>query len=111
RLIVVADAAQIAVGPGKQAEPEILDDVRVLVLVDQNVAEPPPERRENVVVLAHEPERLEQEIAEIDRVERFQTRLVDLIEGCAAAAGEHRSFARRDVPGIDAPILPALDEV
>ncbi len=62
-------------------------------------------------MLAHEPQRLEQEIAEIDRVERFQTRLVDLIEGCAAAAGEHRSFARRDVPGIDAPILPAIDEI
>src|SRR5689334_5692920 len=39
RLVVVADAADIAVSLRQQPEPEILRDVRVLVLVDQHVAE------------------------------------------------------------------------
>ena len=92
RLIVVADAAQIAVCLGEEAKPKILDDVGVLVLVDQDVAEPPPVRRENVVVFAQEPQRLEQEIAEIDGVERFQARLIALVERRAAAAGEYRAL-------------------
>ncbi len=52
RLIVVADAAQIAVGLGEQPQKKILNDVRVLVLVDQNVTEAPPEQAENVAVFA-----------------------------------------------------------
>src|SRR5207244_11732403 len=39
RLIVVADAAQVAVLLGQQPQPQILRDVGVLVLVDQQVAE------------------------------------------------------------------------
>ena len=80
RLIVVAYAAQIAIRLGKEAEPKILNDVRVLVLVDQDIAEAPPEARENFVMLAEQPQRFEQQIAEIDSIERFQTRLVALIE-------------------------------
>ena len=56
-------------------------------------------------------QRLEQEIAEIDRVERFQTRLVALIKACGPAAGENSGLARRNMPGIDAAILPAIDEI
>ena len=40
RLVVVADAADVAVGAGEEAEPEVLGDVGVLVLVDEDVAEP-----------------------------------------------------------------------
>ena len=111
RLIVVADAAQIAVRSGEEAEPEILDDVGVLVLVNQNVAKPAPERRENVVVLAHESQRLEQEIAEINGVQRFQTRLIALVERRPSSAGECRRFARRRVRRIQAAILPSVDEI
>jgi hypothetical protein len=39
RLVVVADAAEIVVAAGEQAQPEVLGHVGVLVLVDQEVAE------------------------------------------------------------------------
>jgi hypothetical protein len=42
RLVVVADAADIVAGPrlalGEQAQPQILRDVGVLILVDEDVA-------------------------------------------------------------------------
>ena len=41
RLVVVADAAQIAAALGQQPQPEILRDVGVLVFVDQQVPEAP----------------------------------------------------------------------
>src|SRR3546814_5112035 len=40
RLVVVADAADVLVRLRQQPQPEILRDVGVLVLVDQQVAEP-----------------------------------------------------------------------
>ena len=40
RLVVVADAADVAVAAGEQPQPQVLRDVGVLVLVDQDVAEP-----------------------------------------------------------------------
>ena len=92
RLIVVADAAQIAVRLGKEAEPKVLNDVRVLVLVDQDIAEAPPETRENFVMLAEQPQGFEQQIAEIDGVERLETRLVALIESRAAAGCKSGGF-------------------
>src|SRR3546814_14326000 len=40
RLVVVADAGAVAVLLGEQAQPQILGDVGVMVLVDQDVVEP-----------------------------------------------------------------------
>ena len=40
RLVVVADDGDVAVPGGEQPQPEVLRDVGVLVLVDQDVAEP-----------------------------------------------------------------------
>ena len=90
RLVVVADAAQIAVGPGEQAQPQILDNVRILIFVDQDVAEAALETREDVAVFAKEPQRFEQEIAEVDGVQRLETGLVHFVERRAAAARETR---------------------
>ncbi len=94
RLIVVADTAQIAVGLGKEPEKQILDDVRVLILVDQDVAEAPAECGENVGVFAQQTQGLEQEIAEIHRIERFQPLLIVFIQRGAFAAGEPGRLAR-----------------
>ena len=52
RLVVIADTAQIAVGLGEQPEKKILDNVRVLVLVDQDVTEAPAEGVKNIAMLA-----------------------------------------------------------
>ncbi len=48
RLVVIADTAQIAVGLGDEPEKKVLNDVRVLVLVDQDVTETPAECVENI---------------------------------------------------------------
>ena len=111
RLIVVADTAQIAVGLSDEPEKQILDDIRVLVLVDQDVTEAPAEGVEDVGVLAQETQRLEQQIAEIRRVERFQPRLITLIQRGAFAAGEARGLARRHALRIDAAIFPSIDQI
>ena len=52
RLVVVADAADVVVGAGEEAEPEVLGDVGVLVLVDEDVAEPALVLGEDVGVVA-----------------------------------------------------------
>ena len=41
RLVVVADAAHVAMAWGQQPQPQILDDVGVLVFVDQQIAPAP----------------------------------------------------------------------
>ena len=111
RLVVVADAAQIAVGLGDEPEKKILNDVRVLVLVDQDVTEASAEGVENIAVFAQQPQGLEQEIAEVHRVERFQAGLIALVQGRALAAGEPRSLARRHALRIDAPVFPPVDQI
>ena len=111
RLVVVADAAQIAVGLGDEPEKKILNDVRVLVLVDQDVTEASAEGVENIAVFAQQPQGLEQEIAEVHRVERFQAGLIALVQGRALAAGEPRSLARRHALRVDAPVFPPIDEI
>ena len=111
RLIVVADTAQIAVGLSEQPEKQILDDVRVLILVDQDVAEAPAECGEHVGVFAQQTQRLEQEIAEIHRIERFQPFLIVLIQRGAFAAGEPRRLTRWHALRIDPAILPSIDQI
>src|SRR6202021_377122 len=111
RLVVIADTAQIAVGLGKQPEKKILDNVRVLVLVDQDVTEAPAEGVENIAVFAQQPQRLEQEIAEVHRIERLQAGLIALVQGRALAAGEPRSLARRRPLRVDAAVFPTIDEI
>ena len=94
-----------------QPKKKILNDVGVLVLVDQDVTEAPAEGAENIAMFAQEPQRLEQEIAEVHRIERFQAGLIALIQSRALAGGEPCSFARRHALRIDAPVLPSVDEV
>ncbi len=69
RLIVIADAADIAVPLREQPEPEILHEVRVLVLVDQDVAERAVILREDVRVAAQHLGHVQQQIAEIGGIQ------------------------------------------
>jgi len=48
RLVVVADATQIAALLGQEAQPQILGDVGILVLVDEEIAETPLIVGENI---------------------------------------------------------------
>ena len=109
RLVVVADAADVAAALRQETQPQVLDGVGVLVLVDQNVAEAALKAGEHVGVLAEKPQRFEQQIAEIDRVQRFQPRLIGGVERRAAPGGECRRFRWGNVLRIDAAVLPAVD--
>ena len=95
---------------GEEAQPKILDDVGVLVFVDQNIAKPALEALEDVAVLAEEPQRFEQEVAEIDGVQRLEAGLVGCVERRAATAGEGGRLALRRVLRIEPPVLPTIDE-
>ena len=110
RLVVVADAAEIAAASREKPQPQILDDVGVLILVDEHVAEATLERREDVGVLPEEPEGFEQEIAEIDGVQGLQPRLIGFVERDRAAAREGCALARGNAFRVEAPVLPAVDE-
>ncbi len=55
-------------------------------------------------------QRFEQQIAEVDGVQRLEPALVERVEGAAAAAGEPGRFARGNVLRIEPAILPSVDQ-
>ena len=67
RLVVVAHDAQVVVLRGEGPDPQVLGTVRVLVLVDVEVAPALLVRGEHVRRLVEEPDRLEQQVVEVER--------------------------------------------
>ena len=112
RLVVVADAADVGPGgaAGQQAQPQVLGDVGVLVFVDQHVAEPGLVVREHLRVVAEQPQHLQQQVAEVCRVELLQALLVGGVEGCALALGKGEGLPARHLIGRQPSILPAVDQ-
>ena len=108
RLVVVADAADVRPPLGEQPQPEILRDVGVLVLVDQHVAEALVVVGEHVRVLAEDPQRLEEQVAEIGGVQRLQPVLVGGVE--LLARGRRRRRGRRP-PGTSFGARPRFFQV
>ena len=76
RLIVVAYATNIVMALGQQAQPEILHQVGVLVFVHQDVAELAVVLRQHLGWLAQDLRHVQQQVAEIHRVQGAQPRLV-----------------------------------
>ena len=110
RLVVVADAADVGRAAGDQAQPEILRDVGILVLVDQRVAEAALVVGEHIRVLQEQPQHLEQQIAEVGRVELLEALLVGAIERGPLALGEGEGLPARHLVGREAAVLPAVDQ-
>ena len=109
RLVVVADAAQVAVALRQQPQPQILREIGVLVLVDQQIAEALLVMPEDLGVLAEQRQIVQQQIAEIGRVYGRETLLIIAIECDGAPVGPVSGVARRNLVGHQAAILPALD--
>ena len=109
-LIVVADAADVRFTAGQQPQPQVLGHVGVLVFVDQDVAEPALVVGQHVRVLAKQPDRLQQEIAEVDRVQLLEALLVGRVELRPLAFREGEGLAARHFVRRDATVLPAVDE-
>src|SRR5262245_38217389 len=81
RLIIVADAGQIAVSLREQPQPEILGDIGVLILVDQDDLEAALIFRQQIRLLGEKSEAVEQKVTEIAGIERAQAILIVLVEG------------------------------
>ncbi len=64
---------------------------------------------QHVRVLAEQPDVLEQQIAEVDRVEGLEALLIGRIELEPAAVGERGGLAGLDVGRREAAVLPAVD--
>jgi hypothetical protein len=69
----------------QKAQPQVLGDVGVLILVDEDVTEAAMIVGEDIGVLAEKPQAFEKQIAEIARVEIFQPPLVGGLMGRAFA--------------------------
>ncbi len=90
-------------------QPKVLDDVGVLVLVDQDIAEAALVVGEHVRVLLEQPEAFEEQVAEVAGVELLQPLLVGGVELAALSPGKH-AFARWHFLRRQAAVLPAVDE-
>src|SRR5712671_4730885 len=74
----------------QQPQPQILRHIRVLILVDQDVFEAPLILPQHFRMLAKKPDGLEQQVAEVGRVEDFQALLERRVELEAAPARKAR---------------------
>src|SRR5680860_1126024 len=93
RLVVVADAANIAVALGEQAEPQILRDVRILIFVHQHIEETLLIFGEHVGLLLEQPQILQQEIPEIGGIKLLQPALIERVKLARSAVGESEALA------------------
>ena len=109
RLVVVADHADIAGRAREQLEPQILHDVGVLILVHQHVFEAVAIVGEDFRLRAQDGQRVEQQIAEVRGVQRFQPLLILAIELAALAEREAVAFAFRHGLRRQPLVLPLVD--
>ena len=110
RLIVVADDAKVAARLGEQLQPFVLGLVRVLIFVDEDVAEAVAISVEDVRLGPEDHQHMQQQVAEIAGVQRLQPLLILRVEFGAAAGGEGFGLAGIDLLRGPAAILPPVDE-
>ena len=110
RLVVIAYAADILRALRQQAQPEILRDVRILVLVDQDVAELRMKIPKKIRVFLEDRDVVDEKIAEVAGVQHPQPRLVDLITLDGLAIAEQLRLVRRHPVRRQGPVLPAIDQ-
>ena len=97
RLVVVADAAQVAARLGEQPQPFVLALVGVLIFVDEDVAEAVAIASSTSGWARKMHQHVEQQVAEVAGVQRLQPLLILGVELGAAAGGEGFGFAGVDL--------------
>jgi hypothetical protein len=97
-------------GLRQQPQPQILRDVRILVLVDQDELEALLILLEQFRVQPEQADALQEQVAEVGGVERLQPLLIRRVELLALAVGKARGFARRHLLGGEPAVLPAVDQ-
>jgi hypothetical protein len=109
RLIVVADAGDIAPLLREQPQPQILRDVGVLILIDEDVFEAPLIVRQHVGVAEKDRQHVKQQVAEIGGVQGLQALLISRIQ-CDRLVLVPALFACRDLRRGPAAVLPPVDQ-
>jgi hypothetical protein len=87
----------------QQPQPQVLDLVGVLVFVDHDVFEALLVLFQHVAVGAQHVEHVQQQVAEIAGVQRFQPVLIELVELLALAVGVSFVLAGIEIGGVEAP--------
>ena len=93
----------------EQAQPEILCDVRVLILVHQNIAEPALVLIEHIVMCLENRHNMQQQIAEIHGVEFQKTLLIHRVE-LGATIVERTCICTWHLFGCQRSVFPAINK-
>ena len=109
RLVIIAHAADVAMRLRQQAQPQVLGDIGILILVHQNVPEPPLVLLQHVRVGLEDGHDMQQKVAEIGGVQRQQSPLVSLVQ-LGPPVDEGRRLNRRHGGWQQRPVLPAVDQ-
>ena len=113
RLVVVAGGADLPVLAREQPHQQALGEVRVLQLVDEQVAVARRHPRPHARLRAQEPEGVEQQVAEVERPRLLEHPVVGRVEGgelaLAVGLGAERPRPRRVVLVRDELVLEAVD--
>ena len=113
RLVVVAGRADLAVLAGQQLQQQALGEVRVLQLVDEHVAEALGDPRAHARLGPQQAERVEHEVAEVERARLLQPAVVGGVDGgelaLAVGLGAERLRPRAVVLVRDELVLEAVD--
>ena len=107
-LVGIAHDAQVPVRFGEHADEQVLDVVRILVLVDQNVAEPLLKPLQHVRPPLEQVDRLQQKVVEVHGVGVEQFPLVGLVHPRDLALPKIRSAVRIPL-GTDSFVLRPAD--
>ena len=76
RLVVIADAADIATPLREQPQPQILRDIGILIFIDEDIFEALLILRKHIGIVLKQPQTFQQQIPEIDRIQHFQPGLI-----------------------------------
>ena len=108
-MIVIPHHADVLPRLGQQPQPQVLDLVGVLVLVDHDVLETLLVLLKDLAVGPQDVQHVEQQIAEIAGVQRFQSVLIEPVEFLPLAVGIGLAVRRRKVGRGQPLVLPAVD--
>ena len=110
RLIVIADHADILARLRYQPQPEILHGIGVLIFVHHDIFEAALIALQHILVRLQNHQIVQQQIAEIAGVERFQPILIGAVHHLALAIGKGLILACIEIGRGQALVLPAIEQ-